>query len=210
MLTKNWSFGDRVVHLERPEWGSGIVTSVAGDSMDGKPCQRLTIRFERAGVKQLLSAIAHLVPAQDAPALHTSGNGHAAGPLGPDAGDDPLKAGLGPSPKEVMLRLPQNATDPFSTPKARLAATIGLYRFSEHGGSLLDWATMQSGLKDPMTRFNRHELEELFRRWTQLRDEHFRRMAGELKKNDPPLLAEALRSAPRSAQHALRRFDALR
>ncbi len=209
MLTKTWSFGDKVVHLERPEWGSGIVTAVAGDSLDGRPCQRLTIRFERAGVKQLLSAIAHLVPASDAPAIHPMASNE---PLGHASDhDDPLKAAIaGPSAKEVMLKLPQRANDPFTTPRARLEGTLALYRYSEHGGSLLDWASAQSGLKDPMTRFNRHELEDLFKRWTMVRDDHFRKLAGELRKNDPALLADVMKSAPRSAQNALKRFDALR
>lgn len=226
MLTKTWSFGDKVVHLERPEWGSGVVTAVAGDSLDGKPCQRLTIRFDRAGVKQLLSAIAHLVPASDVPAVHPSavgagvgaGASHSAG-HGSSAGsysshahhEDPLKAAVaGPSAKDVMLRLPQDATDPFTTPKTRLLASVRLYRFSEHGGSLLDWACMQSGLKDPMTRFNRHELEDLFRRWAQIRDEHFRKIAAETRRNNPALLAEVMRDAPRSAHTALKRFDGFR
>lgn len=210
MLTKAWSFGDKVVHLERPEWGTGVVTSVAGDSLDGKPCQRLTIRFERGGIKQLLSAIAHLVPAADAPAIHPmASNGMGGVGTGDhEHHDDPLKAAVaGPSAKEVMLRLPTPATDPFGTPRARLQATVNLYRFSEHGGSLLDWATMQSGLKDPMTRFNRHELEDLFRRWAMVRDEHFKKTIWEFKKNDPSLLADVMKTAPRSAQNAWRRVD---
>ncbi len=218
MLTKQWSFGDRVVHLDRPEWGVGLVQQVAGDSMDGKPCQRLTIRFERAGIKTLLSAIAQLIPAEDAPALHhmssPSGGTGPTGSNGPMNGyghDDALKAAMsGPSIKDVMLKLPDAATDPFTTPKARLQAVVNLYRFSEHGGSILDWAAMQSGMKDPMSRFSRHELEDLFKRWAQIRDEHFKKTIIEFKRNEPAMLSDVMNAAPRSAQQAMKRIEGRR
>lgn len=207
MLVKQWSFGDRVVHTGRPEWGTGHVQSATPDTHDGKPCQRLSIRFERAGIKTISSAFATLVPAEDAPALMLAEP--------PDAHtDDPLAAAMAgndaKSAREIMLKIPQAASDPFATPRSRLAASLSLYKFSEHGGSLLDWAAVQSGLKDPMTRFNRHELEDLFRRWTSVRDEHLKRLVFELKKNEPGLLAEVARTAPRGAQQMLRRLDALR
>lgn len=203
MLLKQWSFGDKVVHLDRPEWGVGIINSATADSHEGKPCQRVTVRFDRAGVKTLSTGIANLVPAEDAPKLHAAEHDN--------AHNDSI---LGPSQqaaaKEVMLKLPDVATDPFTTPLARLKATLALFRYSEHGGSLIDWAAAQSGLKDPMTRFNRHELEDLYRRFVVNRDEHLKKVVLELKKVDPFALNALMKQAPRSAQNVLKRFDALR
>src|SRR5215475_864002 len=99
-----------------------------------------------------------------------------------------------------MSRLPDATTDPFTPLSARLKATIDLYRFTDSGGSLLDWAAAQSRLKDPLSRFSRHELEQLFRRFAFVRDEH-------LKKLDAPTLQQMLRAAPSSVQQALKRLD---
>lgn len=201
MLVKQWSFGDKVVHLDRPEWGAGVVNQAQPDTHEGKSCQRLTIRFERAGVKTLTTGIANLCPAEDAPRLHAAEH-HEPDPLFAQSNQAAVK--------EVMLKLPDAANDPFTPPAARLKATFLLYRYSEHGSALLDWAAAQTGLKDPMTRFSRHELEELYRRFTQVRDDHLRKLVQEFKKNDPVGLAAALKLAPRSAQQALRRFDNMR
>jgi hypothetical protein len=200
MLVKSFAFGDKVVHAGRPEWGVGTVSQAAGDVHEGKPCQRLTIRFDRAGLKTLSTAIANLVPAQDAPAMGAAESG---------AGEpDPFGAGQSAKDRtEQMLRMPDGASDPFQPARVRLETTIRLYRFNEHGGSLIDWAAAQSGLKDPMTRYNRHELEDLFRRWAMLRDEHLRRLVGEMKKTDPVGLSLAVRGATGKVQTLLKKYD---
>lgn len=204
MLVKQWSFGDRVVHSSRPEWGVGTITSAQPDMQEGKSCQRLTIRFERAGLKTLTTAHADLRPESEGlPTMAANGpsGGH---------GGDPFAAAAEKDAKTIMTRLPDAATDPFVTARARVKASLELYRFSAEGGSLIDWAAMQSGLKDPMTRFNRHELEEMFRRFVQIRDEHLKRLAFDLKKSDPALLGEMVRTAPRAAQQLLKRLDLMR
>lgn len=197
MLVKQWSFGDRVVHAGRPEWGVGVISSAVGEQHEGRACQRLVIRFERAGIKTISTAHADLRPPSEVPLLMAE----------TEKKEDPLAGFGGPSAKDLMLKLPDAATDPFSTPRARMQATLNLYRYNGEGGSLLDWASVQSGLKDPMTKFNRHELEELFRRFVMIRDEHLKKLAFEFKKNEPGVLAEAQRTAPRAAQQVLRRFD---
>jgi len=198
MLVKTWSFGDKVVHAGRPEWGVGVIASAVAEVQEGKPCQRLSIRFDRAGLKTISTAHADLRPASEMPLISAE----------PPKSDDPFAASSsGPQAKELMLKLPDAACDPFSTPRARMVATLALYRYSAEGGPLLDWACAQSGLKDPMTRFTRPELEELFRRFAQIRDEHLRKLAFEFKKTEPGLLAEMLRTAPRGAQQVLRRLD---
>ena len=55
-----FKFGDRVVHSLRPEWGTGVVTQAQSTIIDGKPAQRLTLRFDRAGLKTLSSPPAEL------------------------------------------------------------------------------------------------------------------------------------------------------
>ncbi len=203
MLLKQWSFGDKVVHLDRPEWGIGMITTVTADSHEGKPCQRVIVRFERAGVKTLSTGIANLIPAEDAPKLHDMSTG--------DSAHDPLLGDRGAvAAREVMMKLPDVATDPFTTATARLKATLALYRYSEQGGSLIDWAAAQSGLRDPMTRFNRHELEDLFRRFAQVRDEHLRKVVLEVKKTEPAAIAPLMKQAPRGAMNAMKRFDNMR
>jgi hypothetical protein len=198
MLVKTFAFGDKVVHTGRPEWGVGTVSQTADDVHEGRSCQRLTVRFERAGIKTLSTGVATLVPATDAPALTQ----HEAAP------GDPFLSGGAKSVHELMLRIADVASDPFQPVRVRLDATIKLYRFNEHAGALIDWAAGQSGLKDPLSRFSRHELEDLFRRWGMLRDEHLRKLVLEAKKADPTGLALAMKSATGKAQQLLRKFDA--
>jgi hypothetical protein len=49
-----------VVHAGKPEWGVGVVSSAQNVTQDGKPSQRLTIRFERAGLKTVSTAVASI------------------------------------------------------------------------------------------------------------------------------------------------------
>lgn len=198
MLTKQFAFGDKVVHTGRPEWGTGTVSAAAPDTQEGKACQRLTVRFERAGIKTLSTGVAALIPASDAPAMVAA----EANPT------DPLMGGAGEkTARELMLKLPDACTDPFQPPRVRIESTAKLYRFNEHGGSLIDWAAAQSGLKDPMTRFNRHELEDLFKRWAMVRDEHLKKLVWEMKKQDPVGLSLAVKGATGKAQALMKRFD---
>lgn len=227
--TKLWSFGDKVIHAGKPEWGSGVVTAAQGATHDGRACQSLTIRFDRAGVKTISTAFAKLVPASEAPillaaaaaAVPSEPEAAPANPFGravtgrsapsPTPEPDPFAAGFVPrDQKQVMTRLPDAATDPFSTPMARLQATLAVYKFTPTGSSLLDWAAIQSGLADPMSRFNRHELEKFFEAFVVVRDGHLKKMVQELKRIDPAGLSRALAQAPASAQQAIRRLDALR
>jgi hypothetical protein len=245
--SRQWGFGDKVVHATRPEWGHGIVTSAEDAVHEGSRCQRLTVRFERAGVKTLLTALAELMPAVErlgaepaeaakaenagavglgagvevigvkagaaaaAPAAVGGGaSTSVANGLGPASGGGWLDKAAATSPDEVMARIPEPCTDPFKTLDQRLAATLLLYRFSDTGGSLIDWAAAQTGLKDPLSRFNRHELERFFKRFAHARDEHLKKLVLELKKKDPALLGRTLRGAVPSAQQALRRLDVLR
>lgn len=222
MTTREWSYGDKVVHAGKPEWGIGLVTGASGTIHEGKPCQRVVVRFERAGVKTLSTAFADLrvaetpvlaladrqaelaaaaTPAPQAPA----GPGYT--PKHGESNGGWLEKAEAPNAVEIMTRLPDATNDPFTPFSARLKATIDLYRFTDSGGSLLDWAAAQSGLKDPLSRFSRHELEQIFRRFTFARDEHLKRLVLDMKKQDPVTVQQMLRAAPAPVQQALKRLD---
>lgn len=232
-----FSTGQRVIHTGKPEWGSGNITEAMKTTQDGKPCQRLTIRFDRAGLKTISTAFATLIPADEAAALaaHTidmprsdgsgggstsrsdlsPGNGGAVGGGSASEKEADFAARLmgAPASMEVrqrMTRLPEPATDPFLTVLDRLKNTIGLYRFQPTGASLLDWAAMQSGLSDPMSRFNRHELEKFFESFAIARDQHLKKIAGDARKLEPEKTAALLKLAPAIVHQVLRRFDAMR
>lgn len=206
MPTRQWKMGDRLMHAGRPEWGVGEVRSVEGTVQDGVPSQRLTIRFERAGIKTLASAFADLRPADEMPSL----TNHS--PTAPEAeGDaDWLQRAEAGAPDELMTKVPEAASDPFRSRRARLESTLTLYRFSGSGSSLLDWAASQSGLKDPLNRFNRHELERFFERFRTNLDTHLKRLVFELRKEDPSGLAEVSAAADPTGKQALRRADGQR
>lgn len=220
--SQHWSYGDRVVHPNKPEWGHGVVTAASATTHDGKPCQRLTIRFDRAGVKVLSTAFAELKPAAAIPepvvvaeAVREIG--------GPDRGavDSGTRGKSGPttgwlesikpvSSSEALLKLPDSTTDPFATLAARLKSTLSLYKYNDAGASLLDWAAAQTGLKDPLSVFSRHELEQVYRRFTFIRDDHLKKLMTDARRQDPGALLKAAREAPPAGQQAMRRIDASR
>lgn len=196
MTTREWCAGDRVFHAGRPEWGEGQVVSATADTQDGRRCQRLVIRFDRAGSKTISTAFAVIHPAQDMPVMAEA-----------PRTDDPLSAPPGVPAAELLVRVPENATDPFLGGKRRLANTLALYRFTEGGASLLDWAAMQTGMKDPLARFNRHELEQFFGQFRLNLDAHLKRLVKDLRRQEPAVLAEAGATATGAAAQALRRAD---
>jgi hypothetical protein len=55
-----FQIGDRVLHPGKPEWGVGTVASAAGAVHEGAQCQRLGIRFDRAGLKTISTAFVSL------------------------------------------------------------------------------------------------------------------------------------------------------
>lgn len=198
MPAKDWSKGDNIVHTGKPEWGSGQVLSAENFVHEGKPAQRLTIRFARAGTKTISTAFAELRPASDMPRMLET----------QEEEPDPLqKVALSANVEELMTTLPDRATDPFSSLKARLTATLDLYRFTESGGALLDWAAIQTGLKDPLSRFNRAELEQWFGKFKVELDNHLRKLTRDIRRQEPGLLEAAATGATPAARAALRRAE---
>lgn len=203
MSSDGFKFGDRVIHTLRPEWGTGVVTAAQAIVENGRNCQRLTLRFDRAGLKTISTAIAELRLAGAGEELGESPQAANGAPLNEDAGWlAKLEAG---SPQEIMSRLPESTRDPFVSLAQRIRATLELYRFSDRGGTLLDWAAAQTGLKDPLARFNRHELEEFFKRYAFERDAHLGRLMQDARKHPSPELDRVMQQAPPAARDALRK-----
>jgi hypothetical protein len=172
-----------------------VVSSTQPAAHEGTPCQLLTCRFERAGLKTISTGVADIRRADEAEAEPPE--------TAPDGWLDTIEKRDLP---ERMARLPESTRDPFTTLEARLRATLDLFRFSDRGVSLLDWAAMQTRLKDPMTRFNRHELEEFFRRFAHSRDEHLRSLLLEAKRREPDAIARAAAGASPEARSAMQRL----
>ncbi len=198
----DFNFGDRVVHALKPEWGTGVVSSAQSVTENGAVCQRLTIRFDRAGLKTLSTAFAELRPAGEHPSTEAAGAAANAGNNGVTWLEQ-LEAG---DLTEGMMRLPEATRDPFTSLAARLKATLSLWRFSEQSASLLDWAAMQTGMKDPLVRFNRHELEQYFKRFAGEREAQLKRLLLDAKKQPSPEVEKVKAEAVQSARDAMRRM----
>ena len=175
-----YEFGDRVQLVQRPEWGIGSITRVENVPVNGEPARRLTIRFPNAGLKTLNAEVAHLEKIdarevlEERPVDRISSIDRIA--------EDEMMAGLADRKlKEVMLAIPESCRDPFRTIEARIKSTLELYRFDQGGKGLMDWSVIQTGLDDPLSRFNRHELEQHYSRWSCERDAHLNKLLQEAR-----------------------------
>lgn len=205
-----FKMGDKVRSTKRPEWGDGSVMKLEAITFQGKTDQRIYVRFAAVGMKTLLASAADLV--------HADGSGgdilttiHRPTTLA-DVEKTKESGWLGAldrrGPEEVMTSLPPSATDPFLSVRRRLENTLGLYRFDGAAGRLIDWAVAQSGVNDPMTRFNRNQLEQFFQRWKFALDAHLIGLLGEARR-DPDALQAALAKASPAAQKAVQRAQSM-
>ena len=197
MAAITWSLGDRLIHAAKPDWGIGLVMSATPQTHEGRPCQRLVVRFEHGGVKTLTTAMADLRPV-DSHETTDNGAGHEAATL---------------DPQEISRRLvslPLEATDPFRSLSARLKSTLRLYRHKPSGASLLEWASLQTGIADPLNIYSRHELEQQFARFSAALDAHARKLLKDGLKQDPKAVAEAMAEASPEARAAVKRLDVTR
>lgn len=219
MLNQNYQYGDKVLHTNRPEWGVGSVTKVEESLINGERAQRLTIRFPNAGLKSIIASAndgagAELRKVED----HTQGHLNGVSDASTDTSveqwmqmsqSDWLSPLAQRKVREMMNRIPEECTDAFISLRKRLANTLALYRFDKSGRGLIDWAVAQSSIDDPLTRFSRQELEQLFDRWATERDTHLSRLL-HATHDDKTLLREALTGAPKAAQDAVRKHLAVR
>lgn len=204
MTTATFTAGELLRHPQRPEWGQGTVQRVETVTSQGRPDQRLWVRFSNAGLKTLLASVAglerlELTARSDELRGGTLAEREVTGETG-WLGQISKKR-----PEDAMTELPALVADPFVPPKKRLEFLLTLYRFDPHQ-KLVDWAVAQSGLGDPLSRFSRHELEELFRLWAVERDAALARLM-----QDPELrvaqeyVRQAVNKTGPAAQQAFRR-----
>jgi hypothetical protein len=210
MTAVAFKIGDKVRSSKRPEWGEGSIMKLEAITFQGKTDQRIYVRFAAVGMKTLLASAADLVPA-DGSGGDILSSIHRPTTLS-DVESSRESGWLGAidrrKPEEIMTSLPPAATDPFLSLRKRLENTLSLYRFDGASARLIDWAVAQSGMNDPLSRFNRQELEELFRRWKFELDAHLTRLMGEARR-DPEAMGAALAKAPPAAQKAVQRLQGM-
>jgi hypothetical protein len=203
------SFGDRVRHSHRPEWGIGTVVKVEEVPLNGHHTQRVSIRFPNAGMKVLVARHAELqrvtdnggpLADSDAPSARAWDKLHDDNWLSPVAQRKML---------EALISLPQEVRDAFNSIQKRLHLTLRLYRFDKSGKGLMDWAVAQTGLDDPLSRFTRQELEQHFARFATERDAHLQRLIAEAR-NELAVINAALEHTPPAALEAVRRVTGWR
>lgn len=206
---ERFEFGDRVRHDKRPEWGIGSVVKAEESTVNGSPMQRLSVRFPNAGIKTLSTQHAELSVVADEPGTSTITDDSPSIETLDRMNDGWLGSMAKRKVDEIMLAIPEPARDPFSSYRQRLQFTLALYRFDRSGRGLIDWAVAQSGLDDPLGRFTRQELEQMFDRWSMERDNHLRKLLDE-GRTETNVVRELMASAPAPAQHAVQRIHARR
>lgn len=108
------------------------------------------------------------------------------------------------SKSNELWDLPDELSDPFASLADRLKATLQTYRFSTEPRALMDWAVVQTGLNDPLSKYTRSELEQAFPRYVRDRDAHLKDLVRQLKRaNDYGALKDAGRGLFSAAQSAL-------
>ena len=209
MTTGKFEFGDRVRNTKKPEWGIGTVLKTETIATNGNQIQSVTARFQSVGVKTLSTSHAPLekvaddeqtaAAEDDVPTVEMWDRLNESGWLGEHARR---------KIDEIMTGLPMEARDAFCSIRSRLLATINLYRFDRSGRGLIDWAVAQSGLNDPLSRFSRSELEQIFDRWARKRDEHLAALIAEADNEN--MVEELLAQGPAAAKKAAQKARALR
>lgn len=191
-LQTDFKHGDLVSHPRRPEWGSGVVKEVTPATHEGKAAQRIAVDFANKGRVVLNTAVAPLeLKGKDQTMSRTptlSGTEAAPNPLSGNGAKATGGGWLGAleratgGVKHELWDLPDPMTDPFSSLVERLKATADSYRYSTEPRSLIEWATAQTGLNDPLSKYSRSELEQAFPRFARDRDAHLKNLVWQLKK----------------------------
>ena len=209
MSVERFEFGDQVRHTTKPEWGIGTIVKAENSAVGGKLGQRLSIRFPGVGVKVLDASAAPLERVEQTAAPSTNGEpNHAVRAWGHLTESDWLGPLAQRKIEQAMIELPEEVRDRFNGLRHRLTFMLSLYRFDRTAHSLVDWAVAQTGLDDPLSRFNRHELEQFFDRWAFERDAHLGRLMREAGGNQR-LLESVLAEALPAAKKAAKRFIAV-
>lgn len=192
-----------MVHPRRPEWGQGVVKDARPITHEGQSAQRVAVEFANRGRVVINTAVAKLSPkgSEDSMtrtsattttlttkrpaggASGSAGSGGSASGGGVSGGGwlSELERANG-SQKHELWDLTGPMTDPFSTLAQRLEATLDSYKFSTEPRSLIDWAVVQTGLDDPLSKYTRSEMEQAFGRFARDRDQHLHDLIRQLKR----------------------------
>ena len=196
-------FGDRVVHATFREWGTGTVIKVENAAVKGEPAVRVTVRFKNVGLKTFIGDIIPLEVLTDDQVM--PGDSSRVRPAIAEV-EDLEKSGLTQAVEQklldIMLAIPVACRDPFNSIEHRLRRTLDLYKFDMSGRGLMEWATSQTGMDDPLTRFNRTELEVYFKQFAHDRDQHLSKLLQETR-GDTTLLEQLVATAPEGAKRAV-------
>jgi len=187
--------GDRVMLRTRPEWGQGTIEQARPAQHESRPAQRLVVNFARHKRVTLNSGVAPLQAADaaqhapDHPEKSTNmSSTNASSDKGWLAQLEAAQTG-----GHELWDLPEATTDPFASLADRIQATLDTYRFSTEPKSLIDWAAVQTGLNDPLSKYTRHELEQAFPRFTRDRDKHLKDLIWQARKASPDTLKQVRR-----------------
>lgn len=203
MAATNFKEGETVVHTGKPEWGPGDILKAEATTHEGQPCQRLTIRFSRAGLKTISTAFATLRTADARSKLMAE----VAAPYAESAqvASTDREAAL-----KALVAVPEGVTDAFIPAPKRLGTLLGLYVTWDKPSGIIDWATAQTSLRDPLAMFTRHELEQALEKYRVALDNSLKKLVPAALREDAVASQTALRAAGPSARAALRRADVLR
>ncbi len=112
--------------------------------------------------------------------------------------------------EQRLMSLPMESRDPFSSLEQRLQATIELCRYDKSPRLLLDWAMAQTGVEDPLSVYNRQELETIFMRWARERDAHLAKLLLELRRSNPAEADRVRGALPGQIQQSLKKVHVRR
>lgn len=214
MTQTSFAKGDTIVHTKRPEWGPGVVDDASLIDHEGQRAQRLIVKFANRGTVTLNTAIAELVQKDSIQTMPTSSFSSSNSPTSTRKAESNSGGWLGSltktDPAKALYSLPDSMNDPFVSTSKRLEIMLDSYRFSTDPRQprlLLDWAIMQTGMADPLSKYSRQELEQAFPRFARDRDNLLLDTVKQLKREGRlDLLAAALKSAKvPAAREALQR-----
>jgi hypothetical protein len=210
MSTREFQSGEQVVHPARPEWGTGVIRQAGRASHNGQRGQRLVIDFANRGRVTINTAVIELSNAtgkeenmsitrnvKGKSGTSSTSGGASGGTSGGGGWLAELEKQVGGN-GDALTALPSTLSDPFKSDEQRLHATLDIYRFSTEPRSLLEWATAQTGMNDPLTKYTRQELEQAFARFARDRDQHLKQLVFQIKRgtlNGEAVLRDAARQA---------------
>lgn len=201
----SFKVGDTVAHPKKPEWGTGVVVQAQPATTNGIQAQRLRVDFANKRNTTINTAIAPLVSG-DAMDAAASPKG-----IGQDmsmSSAETNKLGAGwldqlegkSSGKRDLWDLPDACSDPFASDAEQLDATLDTFKYSTDPGPLFQWAVVQTGLDDPLSKHTRVELEQAFPRYARDRDNRLFELVRQMKRNgEIDLLRKKAQNCPHRA-----------